>query len=589
MILPGSYTRDLLRESPGKPVAAHGWVKTRRSSKKVHFIQLNDGSSLTDLQVVVEAGVVPEEIIAQVSTGACVTVEGELVASPGKGQAVELKAHKLTLHGTAPSDYPLQKHEIGRDKLRDLGHLRARTTTFSAVFRVRNRLAVAVHRFFQERGFIYVHTPLISVSDAEGAGSMFHVTAPDPALFHVDDLINPGSLAAKLHNAQDPLSQYLRGQLPENIQQHLAKYSEGDSRSELAQALVEGLNQLLKEAGLFDKERFAQVNLSEKARSLIGLRPQGEDLVRVNRLLLEEAYPNEIAKSQKSGQPPAYDNEDFFKRKTFLTVSGQLEAEIFAHAFANVYTFGPTFRAEHSDTPRHLAEFYMIEPEMAFCDLLGNQALAEAFLKSLAEQVLTDCRPDLEYLGNKNEDPGLVANIESLITSGFERITYTEAVALLQKANRKWDYNPEWGKDLQSEHERYLTEDCFRKPVIVTDYPRGIKAFYMRDNDDGKTVAAMDVLVPRVGEIIGGSQREERYDVLLKKIHELDAHQEDQEKAERRSAEEEYWWYLELRKFGGVTHSGFGMGFERMMMYLTGMKNIRDVIPFPRAWKKAEF
>ncbi len=270
-------------------------------------------------------------------------------------------------------------------------------------------------------------------------------------------------------------------------------------------------------------------------------------------------------------------------------MSGQLEAEIFAHAFANVYTFGPTFRAEHSDTPRHLAEFYMIEPEMAFCDLLGNQALAEAFLKSLAEQVLTDCRADLEYLGEKNEDPGLVANIESLVTSSFERITYTEAVALLQKANRRWDYNPEWGKDLQSEHERYLTEDCFRKPVIVTDYPRGIKAFYMRDNDDGETVAAMDVLVPRVGEIIGGSQREERYDVLLSKVHELDAHQEDKEKTEARSAEEEYWWYLELRKFGGVTHSGFGMGFERMMMYLTGMKNIRDVIPFPRAWKKAEF
>jgi asparaginyl-tRNA synthetase len=476
MIHPGNYIRDLLRLAPGSQVVAHGWVKTRRDVSNVHFIPLNDGSSSKDLQVVVESGTVPPEMIAQITIGACVSVEGELVASEGKGQAVELKARKLILHSAAdPNDYPLQKRKYKLDTLREQGHLRSRTNTFGAVFRVRNRLAIAIHNFFQERGFLYVHTPVISTSDAEGAGHMFHVTAPDP-----DKIENPAA------------------------------------------------------------------------------------------------------------PPPAYDNEDFFKCKTFLTVSGQLQAEIFAHAFANVYTFGPTFRAEHSDTPRHLAEFYMVEPEMAFCDLSDNQALAEAFLKNLAEQVLTDCRPDLELLSSLY-DPELLTNIEAMMTSKFEHITYTEAVALLQKANRKWEYAPGWGEDLKSEHERYLTEQYFRKPVTVTDYPRGIKAFYMRDNDDGKTVAAMDVLVPRIGEIIGGSQREERHDVLLRKIRKLDEERKEQGDTARRPSEEEYKWYLDLRRFGGVTHSGFGMGFERMMMYLTGMKNIRDVIPFPRAWKKAEF
>jgi len=464
VILPGTYVRDLLRAAPGTPATARGWVKTRRDGKNVHFIQLNDGSSPVDLQVVVDEGLVPAEVVARITTGACLTVEGELVASPGKGQAVELKARALVVNGAAdPEQYPLQKKKHNLETLRPLGHLRGRTNTFGAVFRVRNALARAIHKFFQDRGFLYVHAPVISSSDAEGAGSMFQVTALD----------------------------------------------------------------------------------------------------------LEQAA--------HGGKPPDF-GQDFFGRRTFLTVSGQLEAEILALAFANVYTFGPTFRAENSNTPRHLAEFYMIEPEMAFCDLKDDQDLAEAFLKSLVEQVLADCRPDLEFL-SKWYEPELFKNLEGVLASGFERISYTEAVALLEKSGKTWEFPTHWGADLQSEHERYLTEELFKKPVIVTNYPREIKAFYMRSNDDGKTVAAMDVLVPRIGEIIGGSQREERHDVLLEKIREHGGGMNEQA----------YWWYLELRRFGGVEHAGFGMGFERMMMYLTGMKNIRDVIPFPRTPGNAEF
>ena len=459
MILPGSYVRDLLRQAPGARVTAHGWVKTRRDGKNVHFIQLNDGSSQTDLQVVVDEGVVPLEVIARVTTGASLSVEGELVASPGKGQAVELKARSLVVHGAAnPEEYPLQKKKHNLETLRPLGHLRGRTNTFGAVFRVRNVLARAIHRFFQERGFLFIQAPVISSSDAEGAGSMFQVTTLD----------------------------------------------------------------------------------------------------------LEIGKPADFA-------------EDFFARRTFLTVSGQLEAEILALAFANVYTFGPTFRAENSNTPRHLAEFYMVEPEMAFCDLNDNQDLAESFLKAQIEQVLAECRPDLEFL-TKWYEPELFKNLESVLAGAFERITYTEAISLLRKPGRNFEFPAEWGCDLQSEHERYLTEELLKKPVIVTNYPREIKAFYMRSNDDGKTVAAMDVLVPRIGEIIGGSQREERHDLLRDRIREQPG-----------MKEENYAWYLDLRRFGGVPHAGFGMGFERMMMYVTGMKNIRDVIPFPRTPGNAEF
>jgi asparaginyl-tRNA synthetase len=461
VILPGSYVRDLLAQAPGATVTARGWVKTRRDGKNVHFIQLNDGSSATDLQIVVDEGVVPPEVIARITTGASLSVEGELVASPGKGQAVELKARSLRVHGTAdPEEYPLQKKKHNLETLRPLGHLRARTNTFGAVFRVRNVLARAIHKFFQDRGFLFIQPPIISSSDAEGAGQMFQVTTLD----------------------------------------------------------------------------------------------------------LETGKPANFL-------------EDFFGRRTYLTVSGQLEAEILALAFANVYTFGPTFRAENSNTPRHLAEFYMIEPEMAFCDLKDNQDLAEAFLKSLIEQVLDQCRPDLQFL-SKWYEPELFETLDGVIAGPFERISYTEAISLLRKSGRNFEFPVEWGCDLQSEHERYLTEELLKKPVIVTDYPREIKAFYMRANDDGKTVAAMDVLVPRIGEIIGGSQREERYDLLLNRIR---------EHAAAGMKEENYRWYLDLRRFGGVEHAGFGLGFERMLMYLTGMKNIRDVIPFPRFPGNAEF
>jgi asparaginyl-tRNA synthetase len=459
MIHPEQYVKALLKRPPGERVVARGWVKTRRDSKNVHFIQLNDGSSPTDLQVVLDEGIVAPDVVATITTGACISAEGDLVASPGKGQSVELKASAITVHGAAPAEsYPLQKKKHTLETLREIGHLRPRSNTFGAVFRVRNALAFAIHKFFQDRGFLYMHAPLISSSDAEGAGQMFHVTTLD-----------------------------------------LGK--------------------------------------------------------------------------------PADFTQDFFGKKTYLTVSGQLEAEIFALAFANVYTFGPTFRAENSNTPRHLAEFYMIEPEMAFCNLQDNADLAEAFLKSQVEQVMSTCLPDLQFL-SKWYEPELLKTLEGLLAASFERITYTEAIDLLNKSGKSFEFPTHWGVDLQSEHERYLTEELFKKPVIVTDYPKEIKAFYMRSNDDGRTVAAMDVLAPRIGEIIGGSQREERHDVLQSRIRDMAAHGLN---------EANYWWYLELRKFGGVEHAGFGMGFERMLMYLTGMKNIRDVIPFPRTPGNAEF
>ena len=472
MIEPGGYIRDILQRSPGGAgsastgVTVHGWVKTRRDGKGVHFIQLNDGSCFADLQVVVEAGTDAAAAIADVTTGSCLRVDGDLVESPGSGQAVELKAREIHLFGTAdPASYPLQKKGHTMEFLRDIAHLRSRSNTFGAVFRVRNALSYAIHRFFQERGFLYLHSPLITGSDAEGAGAMFRVSTLD--------LMN----------------------LPRTPQ------------------------------GGVD---FAQ---------------------------------------------------DFFGRSTCLTVSGQLEAEIFALAFSNVYTFGPTFRAENSNTPRHLAEFWMVEPEMAFCDLDGDRKLAEEFLKYIIAYVMDTCAADLEFF-NKRIDDSVLATLANVAESSFEHITYGEAVRLLKKAadeGRDWEFPCEWGSDLQSEHERYLTEEVFKRPVVVTDYPKEIKAFYMRLNDDGQTVRAMDVLAPRIGEIIGGSQREERHDVLLDRIRASGLNEDD------------YWWYLDLRKYGSTPHAGFGLGLERMMMYVTGMKNIRDVIPFPRVPGSAAF
>jgi len=390
-------------------------------------------------------------------------VRGELVASPAAGQSVELKVKEIDVFGGAdPATYPLQKKGHTMEFLRDIAHLRTRSNTFGAVFRVRNALSFAIHKFFQDRGFVYVHTPIITASDCEGAGAMFGVTTLD---------------AAKPPRKPDGSIDY---------------------------------------------------------------------------------------------------GQDFFGKPAFLTVSGQLEGEIFALSFSNVYTFGPTFRAENSNTPRHLAEFWMVEPEMAFCDLEGNMALAEEFLKFIIQYVLEHCQADLEFF-NKRIDNTVLATLEHVASSKFEHVPYTDAIAILEAANRSWEFPVHWGVDLQSEHERYLTEEKFKKPVVVTDYPKEIKAFYMRANDDGKTVRAMDVLAPRIGEIIGGSQREERHDVLVEKIR------------GQKLPEAAYWWYLELRKYGSAPHAGFGLGLERMLMYLTGMKNIRDVIPFPRTPGSAEF
>ncbi len=467
MILKGNYIRDLLAGEARSEVTAHGWVKTRRDSKEVCFVQLNDGSCPADLQVVITPTLFDSELIRKVTTGACLRVVGSLAPSPAAGQSLELQATQIVVLGEAdPATYPLQKKGHTMEFLRDIGHLRTRSNTFGSVFRVRTSLAQAIHRFFHDQGFLYVHTPIITASDCEGAGAMFGVSTLD--------LMN------------------------------VPRVGDGDRRG--------------------------HVDYSQ----------------------------------------------DFFGKPAYLTVSGQLEAEIFALAFTNVYTFGPTFRAENSNTPRHLAEFWMIEPEMAFCDLQDDMVFAEKFLKSIIASVMDECAADLEFF-NKRIDNSVLQTLENVVTSQFEHITYTEAISILTNSGSSWEFPVQWGSDLQSEHERYLTEQVFKKPVIVVDYPREIKAFYMRANDDGKTVRAMDVLAPRIGEIIGGSQREERHDVLLERItaQGLDP--------------AAYWWYLDLRKYGSAPHAGFGLGFERLMLYLTGMKNIRDVIPFPRTPGTAEF
>jgi asparaginyl-tRNA synthetase len=432
-----------------------GWVRTRRDSKGFSFLELNDGSCLANLQVVADASIPGYDRIAQFTTGASAVIEGNLVASPASGQKWELRATRLELVGSADASYPLQKKGHTTEFLRTIAHLRPRSNLFGAVFRTRSRLAFAVHQFFQERDFVYVHTPIITASDCEGAGEMFRVTA-------------------------------LKG------------------------------------------------NIDEKPQS------------------------------------------DFFGRQTYLTVSGQLEGETFACALSNIYTFGPTFRAENSNTARHAAEFWMIEPEMAFCDLAGDMDLGEAFIKDMARYALEHCEEDLA-LFNKFVDKGLTERLKFVVERPFVRVPYTDAIQVLQKSGKNFEFPIEYGLNLQSEHERFLTEEHFKSPVTVFNYPREIKPFYMRQNDDGKTVTAMDVLVPGIGEVIGGAQREERLEQLLEnmKSHKLKS--------------EDYWWYLDLRRYGSVPHAGFGLGFERLLMFLTGVSNIRDVIPFARTPGNAEF
>jgi asparaginyl-tRNA synthetase len=456
---------DLLRNGqPNETVTVKGWVRTKREQKEFTFIEVNDGSSMAGLQVVVNQDVPGyAETMKRISTGASVEIAGTLVESPAKGQRIELRADSIIVYGEAdPETYPLQKKRHSFEFLREIAHLRSRTNTLGAVFRVRNAASAAIHQFFQERGFLWIHTPIISASDCEGAGEMFTVTGFD---------LNKVPLTA-------------------------------------------------------DK----QVDYSK----------------------------------------------DFFGRQAYLTVSGQLEAEIMAMAFSNVYTFGPTFRAENSNTSRHLAEFWMVEPEMAFCDLEGDMNLAEEFLKSVFQHVMNTCPEDMEFF-NQRIDNSVLATADNIINNEFARVTYTEAIALLEKSGKTFEYPVEWGLDMQSEHERYLAEEYFKKPTIVTDYPAHIKAFYMRLNDDGKTVGAMDILAPKIGEIIGGSQREERLDVLEQRIQDVGLDPAP------------YWWYLDLRRYGTVPHAGFGLGFERLVQFMTGMGNIRDVIPFPRAPQEIEF
>lgn len=447
----------------GTDVLVKGWVRTKRGNKNIAFIALNDGSTINNIQIVADASSFDENLLKDITTGACIAVTGKLVESQGQGQNVEINAEKIELYGKSDAEsYPLQKKGHSMEFLRENAHLRFRTNTFGAVFRIRHSMAYAIHKYFNDKGFYYLHTPIITGSDAEGAGEMFHVTTLD------------------LKN------------LP------------------------------LTEEGTID-------------------------------------FRN-----------------DFFGKETNLTVSGQLEGELAALALGEIYTFGPTFRAENSNTPRHLAEFWMIEPEMAFYDLDDNMDLAEDFVKYLIRYALDNCKDDLNFLNNMI-DKGLLDRLRFVVENKFVRITYTEAVRILTESDRKWEYPVGWGRDLQAEHERYLVEEHFKRPVIIIDYPKEIKAFYMKQNDDGKTVGAMDVLFPGIGEIIGGSQREENYDRLLNRINEL------------KLPEKDLWWYLETRKFGTAPHSGFGLGFERLIVFMTGMSNIRDVIPFPRTPKNAEF
>ncbi|MBS7384859.1 MAG: asparagine--tRNA ligase [bacterium] len=453
----------LLNEKPGQEVEVKGWVRTKRGNNNVNFIALNDGSTVTNLQIVVETANFDAELLKAITTGSAIYVKGELVESMGKGQSVEVQAKEIEVYGTAdPESYPLQKKGHSMEFLREIAHLRPRTNTFGCILRLRHAMAFAIHKYFNENGFFYLNTPLITASDCEGAGEMFQVTT------------------LNLEN--------------------MPKTKEGD-----------------------------------------------------------------IDYSQ-----------DFFGRQTSLTVSGQLEGELGAMALGKIYTFGPTFRAENSNTPRHLAEFWMIEPEMAFYEIEDNMDLAEDFIKYLVRYALENNMSDLQFL-NDMFDKELISRLKSVIETKFVRLTYTEGIDILLKSGQKFEFPVAWGVDLQSEHERYLVEKHFKKPVILTDYPKDIKAFYMKQNSDGKTVRGMDVLFPKIGEIIGGSQREESMEKLQARIAELNMDTKN------------LWWYLDTRRFGSAPHSGFGLGFERLLLFVTGMANIRDVIPFPRTPKSAEF
>ena len=531
----------------GDTVQVRGWVRTVRAQKDLSFVEVNDGSSLSGIQAVVTAEADGAHLLADgaVSTGAAVMIEGVVVESPGGKQAVEVKATSVVVVGGAdPSTFPLQKKRHTLEFLRGIAHLRPRTNTIGAVTRVRNQLAYATHTFFQSHGFQYVNTPIVTASDCEGAGEQFQVTT---LLNGVD---GPSSAAA----AKAPASE-------EAIAEAKAAAAEQG-------AVVKALKEAKKSGDATKEEVDAAV------AELLARKATAEAL----------ESPAANAGGAAGGDVPRGEDgavdyaQDFFGKPSYLTVSGQLNAEIYACAMRDVYTFGPTFRAENSNTSRHLAEFWMVEPELAFADLNDDMDCAEAYLKHCLSHVLEHCDEDLAFFEKNVSKDNLRERLRQVATVPFARITYTEAVDHVLKADKTFEFPVEWGCDLQSEHERYLTEEVFKNtPVIVRDYPKGVKAFYMRENEDGKTVAAMDVLVPKVGELMGGSQREERLEVLERRIEEVGLEKES------------YWWYLDLRRYGSVPHAGFGLGFERLVQYVTGVENIRDVIPFPRYPGSAEF
>lgn len=512
----------------GQKVIVGGWVKTGREQGKgtFAFLELNDGSCPANLQVIVEASVA--DLGPLVPTGTCVSVSGELKTPPeGTKQKIELRVDKVIELGPVdPAKYPLPKTRLTLEFLRDFVHLRPRTNTISAVARIRNALAYATHTFFQQHGFLYVHTPIITTSDCEGAGEMFQVTTLISEVEKVEKELkeNPPPSEADIEAAK--LAVQEKGEVVKKLK------SDKASKEEISAAVA-----------VLNKAKEDLSKLEERAK-------------------LQPGLPKKDGKIDYS--------RDFFARQAFLTVSGQLQVESFACALSSVYTFGPTFRAEHSHTSRHLAEFWMVEPEIAFADLQDDMNCAEAYVKFLCQWLLDNCYDDMEFMA-KNFDKGAIDRLKMVASTPFVRITYSEAVDILkQVTDKKFENKVEWGIDLASEHERYLTEVKYKKPVIVYNYPKGIKAFYMKVNDDGETVAAMDVLVPKVGELIGGSQREERYEVIQKRILDMGLPLEP------------YEWYLDLRRYGTVKHSGFGLGFERMILFATGIDNIRDVIPFPR-------
>lgn len=625
--------KDILNnETSDYKVNVKGWVRSFRNNQ---FIAVNDGSCMGNLQVVIELGA-DESLLKRITNGASISVDGTVVPSQGRGQKVEVKADNVTILGDCdPEQFPLQlKNRPSLEYLREIAHLRFRTNTFGAVFRVRHALAFAIHKFFNDRGFVYLHTPIITASDAEGAGEMFRVTTFDlnyiPFRSKLFDSICIEYYNTLLRDIQQlglesiviEINNYLKERklnltfqsIITASQSEIELLSKNPDLTALKKQFTILLTKISTSGNLFGKAKVTgkflvkkkPVNIVLKNRLPIWLVQKinaSRTDIGVRRFYSRKQFPflslsfynyNWIIKELRNAKDRAVDfQSDFFGRATNLTVSGQLEAELGAMAFSEVYTFGPTFRAENSNTARHLAEFWMIEPEVAFNDIHDNMDLAEDFIRYIIGYAMEHNREDLEFLANRlaeeekqkpqNErgDLGLIEKLEFVLNNKFERITYTDAVNILLESpankKKKFQYEVKWGIDLQSEHERYLVEKHFKKPVIVTGYPKEIKAFYMRMNDDGKTVAAMDILAPGIGEIVGGSQREERMDKLVARMNEMHI------------PAEEMYWYLDTRRFGSVPHAGFGLGFERIVQFVTGMTNIRDVIPFPRTPKNAEF